>query len=364
MSDTPVPVMTAGGPGLRFPGRIRALLAVLVAVTVAAAGALTACSSSDGDSTPDDRRVFADAEEGAFPVTVDHAYGSTTVEAQPQRVVVVGWAGSDLAVQLGTVPVAQGTAGGDGESAEYYPWFREAVDALGAPLPATDPSLERGDVNTEFVLEQNPDLILAVNSGITEDEYGKLSDIAPTVAFPDEPWATSAEDHLDMVARALGRPSQAEKITGDLDAKIAETADSHRELDGKTFLYGFLPEDGQTVIFSDQDARVKTLQKLGLVDSPDLGRLAAEADGASSFNVSVEKLVGTTADLYVTGTDRESWDEALRSNRAFASWGPVGAGHTALITDKDVSLALSVSTPLSLAWAIDDIADVLSAAAR
>jgi iron complex transport system substrate-binding protein len=339
---------------------VRALAAVLAVICVSLFG-LAACGSS-GQGTDGEKRVFAEAEDGAFPVTVQHTYGQTTIESQAQRVVVVGWAGSDLAVQLGTVPVAQGPAGGTGDSAEFYPWFRDAVSDLGAPLPATDPSLERGEVNTEFVLKQNPDLILAVQSGITADEYRKLSDIAPTVAFPDEPWGTSAEDHLDMVAEALGRPSLAEKVTGELDDRIAETAGKHEDLAGKTFLYGFLPEDGQTVIFSDTDPRVKTLQKLGLVDSTDLAALAEESDGVSSFNVSIEKLIATTADLYVTGADREKWDAASRSDRAFAAWGPVRDGHAALMTDSDVNLALSVSTPLSLAWAIDDIADVLSAA--
>lgn len=341
-------------------GGVRAIAALSVAVLVALFG-LTACSSSDSGAD-EEQRVFADAEDGAFPVTVDHAYGETTIEDQAQRVVVVGWAGADLAVQLGTVPVAQGTAGGEGDSAEFYPWFRDAVDDLGAPMPATDLSLERGDVNTEFVANQTPDLILAVQSGITEDEYRKLSDIAPTVAFPDDPWGTSAEDHLRMVAEALGRPSEAGRITAELDDSISASAGTHRELAGKSFLYGFLPEDGQTVIFSDKDARVKTLQKLGLVDSPDLAALAEEADGVSSFNVSIEKLIATSADLYVTGTDQEKWDAALRSDRAFAAWGPVGEGHVALLTDSDVNLALSVSTPLSLTWAIDDIADALAAA--
>ena len=87
---------------------------------------------------------------------------------------------------------------------------------------------------------------------------------------------------------------------------------------------------------------VKTLQKLGLVDSPDLAALAEEADGVSSFNVSIEKLIATSADLYVTGTDQEKWDAALRSDRAFAAWGPVGEGHVALLTDSDVNLAVGV----------------------
>ena len=33
-------------------------------------------------------------------------------------------------------------------------------------------------------------MILAPYSGITEEQYELLSEIAPTVAYPDEPWTT------------------------------------------------------------------------------------------------------------------------------------------------------------------------------
>lgn len=339
---------------------VAALLTALVLSAV-----LVGCSSSDGGDGADvtgssGERVFAEAEDGAFPVTIGHAYGETTIEKQAERLVVVGWAGADLAVQLGTVPVAQGPAGGEGDSAEFHPWFREAVEELGAPLPATEPSLERGEVDTEFVATQEPDLILAISSGITAEEYQRLSDIAPTVAFPDEPWGTSAEDHLTMVGQALGRPSEAEAVTRDLDDHFAETAEAHPELSGVSFFYGFLPDDGQVVIFSEADPRVKSLEKLGMVPSPDLDPLAREADGVSSFNVAVERLISTDADTYVTTTSQEEWDAALATDRSFAAWGPVGSGNATVISDSDVGLALATSTPLSLAWAVDDIAGAVS----
>lgn len=339
-------------------------LALAVVPTMLAGCSATDESTPNGSSTVSDgdTRVFAEPDDGAFPVTLDHTYGETTIKEQAERVVVVGWAGSDLAVQLGTVPVAQGVAGGEGDSAEYHPWFREAVEELGAPLPATDPSLERGEVDVEFVATQEPDLILAISSGISADEYDRLSDIAPTVAFPDEPWGTSAEDHLTMVGDALGRPSEAEKITRELDEKISEVGADHPELSGVSFLYGFLPADGQTVIFSESDPRVRTLEQLGLVPSPDLDDLAREADGVSSFNVAVERLITTDTDIYVTTVDRAEWDAAVAGDRAFAAWGPVAAGNAAVIDDPDVGLALATSTPLSLAWAVEDIADDLSAA--
>ncbi len=40
-----------------------------------------------------------------FPVTVDHAFGQTTIEARPTRVASVGWANHEVPLALGIVPV-------------------------------------------------------------------------------------------------------------------------------------------------------------------------------------------------------------------------------------------------------------------
>ena len=40
-----------------------------------------------------------------FPVTIDHALGSTTIEAKPERVVTWGWSAQDAVLGLGVTPV-------------------------------------------------------------------------------------------------------------------------------------------------------------------------------------------------------------------------------------------------------------------
>ena len=65
-----------------------------VAVLLAACG-----SSEDGSSAP------AGPAETAFPATVEHEYGSTTVPKKPERVVVVGLTEQDTVLQLGYTPV-------------------------------------------------------------------------------------------------------------------------------------------------------------------------------------------------------------------------------------------------------------------
>ena len=79
--------------------RPRLVLAALLAGT-ALIGACAAPSGSEAPPPP----APAPAT-GAFPVTVEHAFGTTTVPAPPQRIVTVGYTEQDMVLALGQTPV-------------------------------------------------------------------------------------------------------------------------------------------------------------------------------------------------------------------------------------------------------------------
>ncbi|MDK8803978.1 ABC transporter substrate-binding protein [Dermabacter hominis] len=329
-----------------------------VLTVLACAILLSGCASSPPPEEAE-QRVFAEAEDGAYPVTIEHAYGATEVTSQPQRVVAIGWSGADIAIQFGTVPVAQGNATGIED--DYYPWVSEAIDELGAPLPSLDPSLERGEVDLEYVLMQQPDLIVAINSGITEAEYEALSDIAPTIAFPSEPWATTVNEHIQMMGAALGRPGYTAEIEKETAQRIADVASTHPELSGVTYLHSFLPsDDGQVVVFGSIDPRAQILEDLGLEPLDGTLELQHEAGDPSSFTVSMEQLLPLNPDVHIVISDEDTWREAVAANAAFQSWAPVLENRVALIEDAATGLALSTATPLGIDWGIDAIADDIS----
>ena len=119
----------------------------------------------------------------AFPVTIEHTYGETTIEAAPERIVTVGLTEQDALLALGVVPV--GTTEWFGEHpGAVWPWAPTSSRRSAPRRPrssATPPT-----VNYEMVAAQRPDLILALYSGLTQDDYDKLAAIAPTVAQPED----------------------------------------------------------------------------------------------------------------------------------------------------------------------------------
>ena len=103
-----------------------------------------------------------------FPVTLTHKFGTTTIDTQPERVVSLGFAGIDNLLALGVKPVAVRYWYGDYPYAAW-PW---AQDALGDAQPV----VLKGDLNIEQIAALQPDVIMAVSSGITP---GRRTTVSP-----------------------------------------------------------------------------------------------------------------------------------------------------------------------------------------
>ncbi|MEZ4730962.1 MAG: hypothetical protein R3E79_27905 [Caldilineaceae bacterium] len=77
----------------------------------------------------------ATANDSAFPVTVEHKYGSTTITETPQRIVTVGLTDHDAPLALGIVPVGTSEWFG-GYPGLIWPWAQDELEALGGEVPA------------------------------------------------------------------------------------------------------------------------------------------------------------------------------------------------------------------------------------
>ncbi|MCA9879583.1 MAG: hypothetical protein KC442_17445, partial [Thermomicrobiales bacterium] len=116
------------------------------------------------------------ADAGAFPVTITHAYGETTIPTLPERVVLTNeMEGLDSLLALGVQPVGMVKLGG--YIGALAPW---AVEAGAEQIPVI-PGTSEGELDYEAIAAARPDLILT--TWPDETIYETLSSIAPTLVI-------------------------------------------------------------------------------------------------------------------------------------------------------------------------------------
>ena len=111
----------------------RTLAAPLAAATLLVA-TLTGCSTGSTDAASADAAAeptaTTTADADAFPVTIEHALGETTIESEPTRVATLGWTDADQAISLGVVPVGATRITWGGNEAGSTAWFDAAVEEV------------------------------------------------------------------------------------------------------------------------------------------------------------------------------------------------------------------------------------------
>jgi len=196
----------------------------------------------------------------AFPVTIEHKFGATEIPEEPERIVTVGLTDQDALLALGIVPVGTTEWFGDYPGA-IWPWAQDELEALGGELPEVVGDAQA--IQFERIAALQPDLILALFSGITEEEYELLAQIAPTAAPPGDyadygiPW----QELTRIVGRAVGQPAEAEALIEGVEEKFAQVRADHPEFQGATSIVA-TPYQG-IWIYGPQDLRGRLLTQLG-----------------------------------------------------------------------------------------------------
>ena len=192
-------------------------------VALAAAALLAAACGGDDDAGRPSESSAATAittadSDAAFPVSIEHKYGSTTIDAEPARVVSVGFNDQDALLALGVIPVGIRDWYGE-QPFGTWPW---AQDELGGAEPELL-SPNGVELNVEAVAALDPDLIVGIYSGMTQSEYDLLSAIAPTIAQPSEfvDYGTPWQEQTRIVGRAVGKVQLAEDLVTSIEDRYA-----------------------------------------------------------------------------------------------------------------------------------------------
>ncbi|WP_354702225.1 hypothetical protein DSM112329_02580 [Paraconexibacter sp. AEG42_29] len=331
--------------------RLRLFLLLLIA-----AFAVSACGSDDdGDATtPAASTSTAAKAASAFPVTVEHQFGSTTVPKTPQRIAVVGLTEQDTVLALGFKPIATTEWYGEQPYA-VWPW---AQAALGDAKPTV--LSNKDGFEFEKIASLRPDLIIGTNAGMKRADYEKLSAIAPTIT--SEKGSTEYFDRWDrqtvQVARALGKEAEGRQLVADVKAGYAKVAAEHPEFAGKTVTFSQNGFYGGLIYVYPAGLNTEFLTYLGLKVNPKIGPLAKPGEQAG---ISAEKLDVLEADAILFATEAPKDIRALLKVPTFKTLEAV-AENRSVYTDGTLAGAIYFISPLSLPYVLERLPDQLSAA--
>jgi iron complex transport system substrate-binding protein len=232
-----------------------------------------------------------------------------------------------------------------------WPWAQPA-------LGDAKPQVYEGDINFETIASLNPDLIVGVREGITEEEYRLLSQIAPTVVQPKAhagkvtPW----QEILTVIAASVGESRKAADIKQQFEERIDRIRDAHPDWQGKTAVF-VNPESGKPHAYASFDNRSKLLTDLGFVIPPAIDVIA---EGTNFAYLSLEDLSPIDADVLVwyAYEDNVTPIRELELRRLMRA---VREGRE-VVADDLLSGAWSFLSPLSIPYVLDNIEREIEAA--
>lgn len=295
----------------------------------------------------------------AFPVTIKHVFGATTVAKPPERIVTWGLSSQDALIALGKVPVGMPTFRSEGFDHDILPWTAEGIAALGGAEPFIFDNAT--DIPVEQIAALKPDLILAVHSGISAEDYGRLSQIAPVIAYPGEAWTTTWQDVITITGRAIGKPAEGEALVADLKQFVLDQAAARPQMAGKSFVT-LIDYNNEIGIHSAADTRASFLASAGMV-------IAEKVDGAGEgelywYPLSYELFDTIPADILIGYFHTPALADEFFS-RPFVQAAPqVARGAYVKMDDRALNMAMISMSALSLRWGVPRYFDKIAAAAE
>jgi iron-siderophore transport system substrate-binding protein len=317
---------------------------ILTALVVAVLALLAACGGATPESAESSGSPAPSAAAG-FPATVQTKFGAVTIEQAPTRVVALGWGDAETALALGVQPVGASdwlAFGGEGVG----PWAAGRYTTPPEIIGTTEPSYEA-------IAALQPDLILDTKSSGDAKRHELLAAIAPTVGVPEggDNYLTSGPQQLSMIATALGKTAEGERLQAGIDAKFAEAKSAHPQWQGKTVTAATKTSEGWGAYITGSE-RVAFLEQLGFTQNPEIAKLSPNATGFS-VSISREQVELLDADVIVAFPIFIPTEE-ITDDPVFQTVPAVKDGR-AVVIDGDLAAAYSLGTTLALEYALDQM---------
>ncbi|MFH8399321.1 iron-siderophore ABC transporter substrate-binding protein [Streptomyces anulatus] len=330
-------------------------LAAAVSAATLGVGLLAGCGTDSADEKKNDDTPAAG---GAFPVTVEHAFGSTEVSKAPKRVVTVGYTDDQAVLAFGVKPVGMvdqypNPAGQTPDINTQWPWVK---DQWGDTRPEV--VMKNGDAgpNFEKIASLRPDLIIAVYSEVDKAAYEKLSKIAPTVGRTKgekELFSAPWQDNAVHIAKALGKEKEGAELVKGIQTKLDAAKKAHPEFGGQKAVALSWYKDSISA-FTSTDVRGRLVTGTGFDYQTEIDKIA---DGGFSAELSPERIDLIDVDRIFVINDKADTD-ALKKFELFNNLPAVKNGKVSYLLDSEgpaVGAAMSQGTLLSLPYAIDEL---------
>ncbi|MEP6299675.1 MAG: iron-siderophore ABC transporter substrate-binding protein [Ilumatobacter sp.] len=332
--------------------------------SVESATTIASATSSEAGAAASDEPLGADSSW--TPITIETALGSATLDERPERVATVNWANHEVPLALGVVPVGMAAANfGDDDGDGLLPWVTERLEELGAETPVLFD--ETDGIDFEAVADTEPDVILAAYSGLTQEDFDTLSEIAPVVAYPQAAWSTPWREMIELNSAAMGMAEEGDQLVADLEQQIADAVAEYPQIQGmQTMFAGHLdPTDLSEVgFYTGNDTRVQFFEDLGLEIADVVQEATANTDQFSMSQSTEQIQVFDEVDLIVGYGDEDG--ELITTLQAdpLASKIPALQRGSVVFFNGSTPLATAANpTPLSLSYVLDDYVEMLAAAA-
>jgi iron complex transport system substrate-binding protein len=313
-------------------------------ISAALLGGLTACSGDDDPAAPEE------SPTPAFPTTVSHVYGATTVKAEPKRIVVVGFTEQDTLLALGIAPIATTSWIGDPPYA-VFPW---AADKLGDAKPTVLESVE--GLQFDQIKKLEPDLIIGTNAGLTQEDYAELTKIASTIANSGtsgndwyEPWPTQTV----LVGEAVGKLDEAQKLVDDLTQRYADVAVAHPQFDKTPAAFVQAPYDDGSVIAWPDSLGTDFLTDLGFTIPESINKFVGE-EVAQAEIPAEDTDVLNDAKVLIWGTETDGDGADVENDKVLGKLDAVKEGRS-IYTGELLTSAIYFGTILSLPYVLDHL---------
>ncbi len=298
-------------PTLRLLAAPRVLLLpVLLVVAMALIALASGCASDRTDSAgapPAQTRVAATS----YPLTItDDASRSVTIQAEPQRIVSLAPANTEIVFALGAGDRLVGVTSLDDYPAEV------------ADIPKVG---DFAGPNIEAVAAADPDLVLAT-TGVQSDVIEQLEGLGATVIAIDPQSLDGVYEDILEVAEVVNTKAAGEELVASMKATVQDIADA---VSGRDPVTVFI-EIAQDPLFT---AGRNTL----------LDELVTRAGGVNVVQAqgwvpySPEEVVKADPDVYLATKGSMSNPEDLAKRPGFKGLSAVKAGRVVILDDNLVS---------------------------